>query len=120
MPAPALRVYPRYSVVAEKLETIIALGMLNSRMKDYFDLWVLTHHSTFDIDLLRSAILTTLRWRKTLVGTGDPIGLSDEFAQDPAKQKQWDAFLRKNRIDSKPLDAVVSDLRAYLLPLLTP
>ena len=118
MPVPHLRVYPRYTVVAEKLEALTSLGMLNSRMKDYFDLWVLAKYSEFDRQILISAVAATFDRRQTKIPNGVPIGLSDEFANDPLKEKQWNAFLRKNSIAPKPLSEVVTDLRDFLMPVL--
>jgi len=71
-PAPKLRVYPRYTVVAEKLEALISLGVANSRMKDYFDLWVLARHSDFEGEVLREAIGATLSRRGTDIPTDVP------------------------------------------------
>jgi hypothetical protein len=119
MPAPHLRVYPRYTVVAEKLEALTSLGMLNSRMKDYFDLWVLAKYSEFDRQILIRAVAATFERRQTGIPEGVPIGLSDEFANDSLKGKQWNAFLRKNAIDQKPLSEIVTDLRDFLMPVLT-
>lgn len=119
MPAPHLRVYPRYTVVAEKLEALTSLGMLNSRMKDYFDLWVLVRYSEFDMQILIRAVAATFDRRQTGIPNGVPVGLSEEFANDPLKEKQWNAFLRKNSIASKPLSEVVTDLRDFLMPVLS-
>ena len=91
MPGPHLHVYPRYTVVAEKLEALTSLGMLNSRMKDYFDLWILAKHSDFDGQILSRAVAATFERRRTAVPTGAPIGLSDEFIIDAQKGKQWRA-----------------------------
>lgn len=118
MPAPHLRVYPRYTVVAEKLEALTSLGMLNSRMKDYFDLWVLVRYSELDQQTLIRAVAATFERRQTGIPNGVPIGLSDEFANDPLKEKQWNAFLRKNSIASRSLSDVVKDLRGFLMPVL--
>ncbi len=118
MPAPHLRVYPHYTVVAEKLQALTSLGMLNSRMKDYFDLWVLAKYSEFDSQILAQAVAATFQRRQTEIPDGVPIGLSNEFADDPQKDKQWRAFLWKNAIDPKPLSEVVTDLREFLIPLL--
>jgi hypothetical protein len=118
MPEPQLRVYPRYTVVAEKLEALVSLGMLNSRMKDYFDLWVLAKHSDFDGSVLLRAIAATFERRRTAVPQGLPIGLSDEFINDDQKGKQWQAFLRKNVLDPMSLDDVIVDLREFLSPVL--
>ena len=118
MPAPHLRVYPRYTVVAEKLEALTSLGMLNSRMKDYFDLWVLVRYSEFDTQILIRAVAATFERRQTRIPNGVPVGLSDEFANDSLKEKQWNAYLRKNSIAPKPLSEVVTDLRDFLMPVL--
>lgn len=118
LPEPQLRAYPRCTVVAEKLEALTSLGMLNSRMKDFFDLWVLAKHSDFDGALLSRAIAATFERRRTAFPEGMSIGLSDEFINDDQKNKQWLAFLRKNALDPIPLATVISDLREFLLPVL--
>lgn len=115
-PAPRLRVYPRYTVVAEKLDAMITLGVANSRMKDYFDLWVLAQHSDFDGAVLRQAIGATLSRRGTDIPKGVPFGLTDAFATDPQKQMQWQGFLKKNRLEALSLNLVVADLRKFLMP----
>jgi hypothetical protein len=118
MPGPHLHVYPRYTVVAEKLEALTSLGMLNSRMKDYFDLWILANHSDFDGQIMSRAVAATFERRRTAVPTGVPIGLSDEFINDAQKGKQWQGFLRKNALDPMSLATVVVDLRDFLMPVL--
>lgn len=118
MPEPQLRAYPRYTVVAEKLEALASLGMLNSRLKDYFDLWILARQSDFEGQLLTLAVAATFDRRGTEVPQGVPMGLSDEFIEDDQKQKQWQAFLRKNALVAMPLAAIVNDLRRFLLPVL--
>lgn len=115
-PAPRLRVYPRYTVVAEKLDAMITLGVANSRMKDYFDLWVLAQHSDFDGAVLRQAIDATLSRRGTGIPPDVPFGLSDAFATDSQKQMQWQGFLKKNRLEALSLNQVVADLRKFLMP----
>lgn len=116
--APKLRVYPRYTVVAEKLEALALLGIANSRMKDYFDLWILSRYTDFDGDTLRRAILATFDRRKTALPTDTPFGLSDGFVQDAQKQTQWQAFLGKNKIEALSLEDVVATLRDFLLPVI--
>ena len=115
-PAPMLRVYPRYTVVAEKLDAMITLGVANSRMKDYFNLWVLAQYSDFDGAVLRQAIGATLSRRGTGIPPDVPFGLSDAFATDPQKQMQWQGFLKKNRLEALSLNLVVADLRKFLIP----
>lgn len=116
--APKLRVYPRYTVVAEKLETMVSLGIANSRMKDYFDLWVLSRYTDFDGDTLRRAIWATFDRRKTALPTDAPFGLTDGFVQDAQKQTQWQAFLGKNKLEALNLEDVVATLRGFLLPVI--
>ena len=114
LPAPRLRVYPRETVVAEKLEAIASLGMTNSRMKDYFDLRALAHEGAVDPDVLTAAIAATFARRGSPLPAGLPLGLADEFARDRLKQAQWNAFLSKNRLEAPPLDVVVSEVRFFL------
>jgi predicted nucleotidyltransferase component of viral defense system len=118
LPAPQLRVYPRYTVVAEKVETIATLGIANSRMKDYFDLWVLRQQGEFDSEVLRLAIAATFARRERPLPSQVPVGLSDAFAADLQKQQQWQAFLKKNQLEQTELAVVVQALRDWLHPLL--
>jgi predicted nucleotidyltransferase component of viral defense system len=116
LPAPRLRAYPRYTVVAEKLEALVSLGIANSRMKDYFDLWVLASHTHFDGDLLTRAIGATFDRRATPIPDGEPFGLSAAFAQDSQKQTQWRAFLTRNALASLALADILDLLRGFLMP----
>lgn len=115
--APKLRVYPRYTVVAEKFEALSSLGIANSRMKDYFDLWILARHTEFDGNILRQAIKATFDRRKSVLTGQAPFGLTDAFAQDIQKQTQWQAFLRKNRLDAPALGNLIASLSTFLLPV---
>ena len=115
--APKLRVYPRYTVVAEKFEALSSLGIANSRMKDYFDLWILARTTDFDGDILRQAVQATFDCRKTALTGQAPFGLTDAFAQDLQKQAQWRAFLRKNKLEALELGEVIVVLSAFLLPV---
>ncbi len=94
--APRLRVYPRETVVAEKLEAIVQLGMANSRMKDFYDLMILSRTFEFDGALLVSAIRATFKNRATELPPQLPVGLTATFAGDASKREQWLAFLRKS------------------------
>ena len=116
--APKLRVYPRYTVVAEKFEALSSLGIANSRMKDYFDLWILARHTNFDGDILRQAVQATFDRRKTALTGEAPFGLTDAFAQDAQKQAQWQAFLRKNRLEALALNDVIAALTTFMLPVI--
>ncbi len=114
LPAPRLRVYPTYTVVAEKLHAIALLGMTNSRVKDYFDLSVLLERETLDADLLAQAIKATFERRGMAVPTELPVGLTDEFAHDTSRQALWQSFVKKNELASEPLAAIVVRLRTAL------
>jgi hypothetical protein len=104
LPAPQLRANPKYTVVAEKFHAVCLLGMANTRMKDYFDLWVLLTEEILDPAELHRAVRATFARRRLAIPEAIPAGLSDAFAQDATKQKQWTAFLKKNRL--QPLDLV--------------
>jgi len=119
LPAPRLRAYPTYTVVAEKLHAITLLGMANSRVKDYFDLSVLLERETLDADLLAQAIKATFERRGMAVPAKLPVGLTDEFAHDPSRQALWQAFVKKNELAQEPLATIVKRLRADLEPALT-
>ena len=118
-PAPVLRLYPRETVVAEKFEAMEQLGLLNSRMKDYYDLWVLARHYAFDGRLLRQAIRNTFRRRKTDLPAGQPEGLSPAFANDPTKNAQWAAFVRRARLreSQSDLKELIGVLREFIMPV---
>lgn len=120
LPPPRLRTYPPETVVAEKLDAIIVLGMANSRMKDYFDLWTLRQTTAFDMAPLRAAIEATLERRGTPMPTALPVGLTDSFAEDDSKQKQWAGFMRKmgDARGTPSLADVVELVRAFLEPVL--
>ena len=94
------------------------LGMLNSRMKDYFDIWSLSRQFDFDGALLSQAIAATFRHRGTEI-QALPTALTEQFAKDPVKQTQWSAFVRKTRLPStvEELPLVVEELANFLLPL---
>lgn len=117
-PAPKLRAYTREVVVAEKFHAIVHLGMPNTRMKDYYDLVVLSRRFDFEGAVLGKAIAATFERRGTPVPTECPEGLQDDFGTDATKTTQWRAFLRRTGAerDLELLD-VVRVVRAFLLPV---
>lgn len=114
MPAATLRAYPMYTVIAEKYQAMVSLGIANTRMKDYFDLWILAQHAAIDRTILAQAITATFERRQTPVPVALPLGLSDTFATDPMKRQQWNAFLSKNRLSAPDLAQVVEILRSLV------
>jgi Nucleotidyl transferase AbiEii toxin, Type IV TA system len=115
---PRLGAYPVYTVIAEKLQAIVSLGMVNSRLKDYFDLQVLLVREELDEQVLAEAVRRTFAVRSTPMPQQVPLGLSSEFGEDPDKQAQWRAFLQRNELAEVPLPAVVSRIREGLVPVL--
>ncbi len=117
-PAPRLRAYPRETVVAEKWEAMVSLGIGNSRMKDFFDVWVLARDFAFDGPTLAAAIGATFSRRGTTLPPGPPIALTDAFAHDDAKQRQWQAFRRRNSAIGTPatLAETITALALFLTP----
>ncbi|MEO8627158.1 MAG: nucleotidyl transferase AbiEii/AbiGii toxin family protein [Betaproteobacteria bacterium] len=113
-PAARLRAYPRETVFAEKLEAIAQFGIANSRMKDYFDLLALAREGAMDLPDLSRAIAATFSRRQTPLPNPLPIGLTQAFARDLQKQKQWNAFVARNRLDAPALDAVIDELAKFV------
>ena len=112
-PPPVLQAYSKETVVAEKLEALTALGMLNSRIKDYYDLALLAQHYPFDGALLAEAIHSTFRHRGTVVEES-PVGLTHAYSSDPARAAQWRAFVRRSRLDDGwQLEQIVQQVRAF-------
>jgi predicted nucleotidyltransferase component of viral defense system len=114
LPRPRLRVYPRETVLAEKLHAMVHIGVRTSRLKDYFDMRALLREERMGTERLADAIVATFRRRRTDLPESMPAALGDGFASDAAKQAQWRAFLQRNRIDAPALDDVVAEIRARL------
>ncbi len=115
-PPTELLVYPRASVIAEKLEAIVKLGIANSRMKDSFDPLALSGQSRHG--QLSQATAATLSRRGTALPRELPIGLFAEFAEDRQKQIQWSAFLSCNRLDVPGLPEAIDRIAAAFGPSL--
>lgn len=117
-PAPELRSYPKETVVAEKLHAMVAYGALNSRMKDYYDLWLLSRLFDFEGSLLTDAIRATFERRATPVPVSTPIALGTRFVQDAKKIAQWKAFLNRNRLDvrGESFEQIAANLNLFLGP----
>jgi predicted nucleotidyltransferase component of viral defense system len=117
-PAPKLRAYPRETVVAEKYQAIVVLGIANSRMKDFFDLWVLARTFTFTGVSLAAAIRATFARRMTELPSGVPLAWTPSFTEDASKMLQWRGFLRKSRLHAQGIDltGIGALLQSFLLP----
>jgi hypothetical protein len=114
--APRLRSYARETVIAEKFEAIVKLGRANTRLKDFYDIWVMSRSYEFDDDRLARALLATFSRRRTLLPAEPPDGLTAAFANDPAKRRQWTAFLADVSVQPGDLKTVIGDLATFLIP----
>ncbi len=115
-PPPRIKAYPCETVIAEKLQALVAFDMAISRMKDFYDMWMLSRQFPLEGASLSAAIAATFERRGTAVPETVPTALTDEFAADPIKQTQWTAFLRRSGLTDAPTDlaSVIQDLRAFL------
>lgn len=115
-PMPRLRGYARETVIAEKFQAMVALGRANSRMKDFYDIWILSRFFNFDDDRLPRAIAATFARRDTTIPHDLPDALTPAFAQDAQKQRQWRAFIRDVAHDPGDLGTVIRDIGTFLMP----
>ncbi len=117
LPTVRLRAYPREAVVAEKLQALVELGIANTRMKDFYDLWMLARRFDFEGERLARAIAATFERRRTPIPVEAPLALTSEFHTDAAKQTQWRAFLRKGSVTETPeLAPVVELIAGFIMP----
>lgn len=117
MPAPHLLAYPPETVIAEKFEAMVKLGLANSRIKDYYDVWALLMTRELDLERLASAIRATFERRGTALPGGTPDALSATFAEDDTHKSQWRAFTRNVEQEAPALEVVVAELKARLMPV---
>lgn len=120
-PAPTIRAYARETVIAEKLSALVTLGLDNSRMKDFYDLWVLGHQFPYEGRRLGEAVEATFARRSLTVAELPPVGLSALFAEDAGKKAQWRAFVRQSgspAAQALTLAEVVQFIAGFLLPVL--
>ncbi len=118
-PAPRVRIYPKETVVAEKFEAMITLGLLNGRMKDLWDLNYLIKYIEFDGKLLQNALRNTFANRQTKLPQELPIALTDDFAANELKLSLWSGFIRRNNIKVETDFAeIINHLREFFAPLI--
>jgi predicted nucleotidyltransferase component of viral defense system len=117
-PVPHLRAYPLETIIAEKLEALVVLGMANSRLKDYYDLFLISQTFTMEHPLLTEAVRSTFQRRGTAFPEKIPLRLTDDFAK--AWQARWRGFLKREHMMPVPddLHVVVASLRDLLLPVI--
>jgi len=118
LPTPKLRVYPVYSVIAEKFQAMVMLGIANSRMKDFYDIKIIAQTMELDGALLTQAVKATFERRKTLISKEPLYIFSDEFVQEKDKSVQWRAFLNKNGLKSETeFSEVMGEIQFFLQPI---
>jgi hypothetical protein len=117
-PVPRILTYPPETVISEKLQAMVALGMLNSRLKDFYDLRMIGRLFTFDGSKLVEAIRATFNRRRTEIPEVAPVALTDEFATDRDKISQWRAFLTRSGLEDTTVDLsqIIEELRLFLIP----
>jgi len=118
MPSPNLKAYPVETVIAEKFEAMISLGFVNSRMKDFYDIWAIQKFMNPDEGLLAQAVANTLKRRGTELPVEVPLALTEEFSADASRQIQWIAFVRRAAVASSArstLKETVEDIRPFLM-----
>ena len=121
-PVPKLKAYPMATTIAEKSEVMVTRGIINSRLKDFYDLWLLSELFDHDYAILRLAIRNTFERRKVPMPTDMPESWTPEFAATPQKAIQWAAFLRKNKTVTSPVDfsVVAERISKFLVPVFFP
>jgi hypothetical protein len=118
--APVLRAYPPEAVIAEKFQAMVVLGIANSRMKDFFDIWTLAQTNSFDLEILAGSIRGTFERRHKSLPVGVPMALTGEFLEDHSKQTQWAAFGRRLGLrDLPPLTLVGEQIATFLMSVLS-
>jgi predicted nucleotidyltransferase component of viral defense system len=118
LPVPKLLGYSRESSIAEKFEAMVKLGVVSSRMKDFFDIWLLSQQFDFEGKRLAAAIDKTFSTRGTIIQS-EPNSLTNSFAEDPIKVTQWRGFIRKIRLTNVPQDfrEVIEAISIFLRPI---
>ena len=117
--APVVRAYPPEAVIAEKFHAMVILGIANSRMKDFFDIWTLAQTHGFAIETLAGSVRSTFERRRTPLPETVPMALTGEFLEDHSKQTQWAAFGKRLGLrDLSPLPLIGGQIAAFLMPVL--
>ncbi len=122
MASPQLYAYPTYTVIAEKFEAMVSLGIINSRLKDFYDIWLMSRLFVFEGEILKQAIENTFKHRETLIPEILPVAFTEEFYEASDKRAQWRNFIKSGietfgeEIDLK---SVVGEIKAFLMPVIT-
>jgi predicted nucleotidyltransferase component of viral defense system len=117
-PAPELKGYTMESTIAEKFQAMVKLGVLNSRMKDFYDIWILSRTFDFKGEILAEAVEKTFANRKTPINLNAAI-FDPSFGKDGNKNVQWQGFIRKTKLNNAPesFEEVMAVVKLFLEPL---
>ena len=116
MERPNIRSYPPETVIAEKFQAVVALGLANGRMKDFYDMWAVPRTLAISEAGLDAAIAATFARRETPVPSECPPGLSDEMATDAAARQRWRAYIASLDHPKLPFSDVLAEIWASLSP----
>lgn len=117
LPKPHLKGYPAESVVSEKFETTVKLGLLNSRMKDFYDIWLMMRQFNFDGADLTEALKKTFKHRKTPLPENRPLFAEEIYDEKSDRQTLWKAFLKKGDVKHAPekLATTAKEIERFLI-----
>ena len=116
MERPNIRAYPPAQVIAEKFQAVVALGLANGRMKDFYDLWAVPKAMGIEEKALDTAIAATFERRATPIPTVRPVGLSAAMAEDADAQRRWRAYVESLELEAPDFADVLDDIWALLAP----
>ena len=114
MDRPSIRAYPPAAVIAEKFQAVVALGLANGRMKDFYDLWAIPKAMPVDEAALDAAIAATFNRRTTPVPSDRPVGLSETMTQDADAGRRWRAYIESLELPALDFSEVLDDIWALL------
>jgi predicted nucleotidyltransferase component of viral defense system len=117
LPSARIRAYSPANVIAEKFQAVVALGLINGRMKDFYDLREILKSQRIPESVLVEAIVSTFQRRETEIPSQRPDGLSEVFTTDPQKSMQWIAYANSIELDAIPFEEVADQIWGYLEPI---
>lgn len=118
-PSAKIKAYQPATVIAEKLNALVVLGYRNSRMKDFYDIYILLKHMDFSDEELFLAINATFERRKIPLPKNIPVAFSPKFIEDGTKDIQWKAFIKRNSLNSSlQLSEILKYIEKRLLHIL--
>jgi len=113
---PVIKAYSEESVISEKFESMVKLSLINSRMKDFYDINYLMKQKKYEMNILQKAIGETFKNRNTIV-VKDPKIFDENFYKDNDKITQWDNFVNKIRGRKIEFQIVMKNISKFLLPV---